>query len=350
MNSRLQNIDFLRIIACLIIIFFHMLYGSPVEMTKDGSKAVDFFFIISGFFFAYKLNLQMSLLDFFKRKLIRLYPVLIFVVLIVVIMSFLGIFECNYLDLIILIMGLSGTGLAYLPNDIYTSQFWYCSVLLWTLLLYFYLLKNYEKKSVNLFIALTVFFCYSFLIQAKNGIINDMIQTFYYVFNVGMMRGIAAIGAGYFIGEWYKLNREKINELSLGLIPKIFISLLEGFCLFFTIYYTVLHKLNFNQIIFIIIFALLMILFLLKKGFISQFCDKNIFVQAGKYTYSIFMTHLIILHYVRPIYWSKNILDLYPLQGYLSLLLFIIIFGVITYHIIEKPIGDYLIKKFLIKK
>lgn len=83
---KIKNIEFLRIIGCLAIILFHLfnnsrlhsffpdiqIYDRFFNMSCDGQKAVDLFFILSGFFFFLKFNVSQSLWDFIKHKLIRL--------------------------------------------------------------------------------------------------------------------------------------------------------------------------------------------------------------------------------------------------------------------------------------
>lgn len=51
-----------------------------------------------------------------------------------------------------------------------------------------------------------------------------------------------------------------------------------------------LHKLKFNnQIVFIIAFVAVIVAFLINKGFISRFLNKNWCVNVAKYTYSFYM-------------------------------------------------------------
>ena len=90
--QKIKNIEFLRIIGCIAIILLHLfenarlhglfgdieIYDKLYCMTSNGQKAVDLFFIISGFFFALKFNPAKSIWEFLKHKFIRLYPVLIF--------------------------------------------------------------------------------------------------------------------------------------------------------------------------------------------------------------------------------------------------------------------------------
>ena len=93
--QKIKNIEFLRVIGCLAVVCLHLfnnarlhglfdditLYDKLFTMTRNGQKAVDLFFILSGFFFAWKLNIAETCLNFIKHKLIRLYPLLVFAIL-----------------------------------------------------------------------------------------------------------------------------------------------------------------------------------------------------------------------------------------------------------------------------
>ncbi|MBQ8460042.1 acyltransferase family protein [bacterium] len=80
--QKIKNIEFLRVIGCIAIILLHLYCGQLYKYFPDitmylkgnnilsnGQKAVDLFFIISGFFFAYLLNTKYSLWEFLKRNL-----------------------------------------------------------------------------------------------------------------------------------------------------------------------------------------------------------------------------------------------------------------------------------------
>ena len=94
--------------------------------------------------------------------------------------SLTGVFKFTFYDNILNLLGLNGTILVISVGNM--AIFWYISAMLWTFVLFSYLLKYYKKESVNLFIALLIFTSYGFMIHAKNGAINNHIQTFYNIF------------------------------------------------------------------------------------------------------------------------------------------------------------------------
>ncbi|ADV43395.1 acyltransferase [Bacteroides helcogenes] len=79
-----QLLDGLRGVAALMVIWYHIFEGfatSPLDQSfNHGYMAVDFFFILSGFVIGYAYDdrwKKMKMTDFFKRRLIRLHPMVI---------------------------------------------------------------------------------------------------------------------------------------------------------------------------------------------------------------------------------------------------------------------------------
>lgn len=77
-------LDGLRGVAALMVIWYHIFEGfatSPIDQKfNHGYLAVDFFFILSGFVIGYAYDdrwKNMSTWGFFKRRLIRLHPMVI---------------------------------------------------------------------------------------------------------------------------------------------------------------------------------------------------------------------------------------------------------------------------------
>ena len=192
-------------------------------------------------------------------------------------------------------------------------------------------------------------FSYSLLIHARNGNIDGSWQTYYHLFNAGMLRAVGGIGVGYFIGEWYKTNIDKINNWKANIYQKIVLSCLEFMCLYFIINNLMLHKLKYNnQFIFIIAFAAIIILFVVKKGIFSQILDNNICLNFSKYTYSLYMVHSPIYSFIRNCFWKYHpeLVYAHPIFNIGCTLTLVVIAGVLTYHFIEKPSVNYLTNKY----
>ena len=83
-----ELLDGLRGVAALLVVFYHIFEGlsfaaggTPITTINHGYLAVDFFFILSGFVIGYayddRLGKTMTTCNFFKRRLIRLHPMII---------------------------------------------------------------------------------------------------------------------------------------------------------------------------------------------------------------------------------------------------------------------------------
>ena len=83
-----ELLDGLRGVAALLVVFYHIFEGlsfaaggTLITTINHGYLAVDFFFILTGFVIGYayddRLGKTMSLGNFFKRRLIRLHPMIV---------------------------------------------------------------------------------------------------------------------------------------------------------------------------------------------------------------------------------------------------------------------------------
>ena len=84
-KPRYEILDGLRGVAAMLVVAFHLLetyyHMEPDQPINHGYLAVDFFFALSGFVIGYAYDdrwNRMSLGNFFKRRLVRLHPMLMF--------------------------------------------------------------------------------------------------------------------------------------------------------------------------------------------------------------------------------------------------------------------------------
>ncbi len=84
-KPRYEILDGLRGVAAMLVVAHHLFetyfHTAPNQPINHGYLAVDFFFVLSGFVIGYAYDdrwNRMSTWDFFKRRLIRLHPMVIF--------------------------------------------------------------------------------------------------------------------------------------------------------------------------------------------------------------------------------------------------------------------------------
>lgn len=83
-KPRYEILDGLRGVAALMVVFFHLFEtyskGPAYQIINHGYLAVDFFFVLSGFVMGYAYNDRwdkMTTWGFFKRRLVRLHPMVV---------------------------------------------------------------------------------------------------------------------------------------------------------------------------------------------------------------------------------------------------------------------------------
>lgn len=83
-KPRYEILDGLRGVAAIMVVFFHIMEtyskGAPYQIINHGYLAVDFFFVLSGFVVGYAYDdrwNKMTTWGFFKRRLVRLHPMVI---------------------------------------------------------------------------------------------------------------------------------------------------------------------------------------------------------------------------------------------------------------------------------
>ena len=104
-KPRYEILDGLRGVAATLVVAYHLLEtyygGGPDQPINHGYLAVDFFFVLSGFVIGYAYDDRwdkMSTWSFFKRRLIRLHPMVIFGTLFGALMFYFG--SCSEFPLI----------------------------------------------------------------------------------------------------------------------------------------------------------------------------------------------------------------------------------------------------------
>ncbi len=121
------DIDGLRAIACLAVVFFHAFPHSLKGVFQGGFIGVDIFFVISGYLissilykkiYASDVSFKENLLDFYVRRVRRIFPALIAVLLFLIVVANIEFFEDEYKRLSLHLFG----GATYISNFILYSE------------------------------------------------------------------------------------------------------------------------------------------------------------------------------------------------------------------------------------
>ncbi len=362
-NTYFKNVEFLRFLMAFDIILYHLFFVGSLLLKSitrfpqenfinqieiystlkntvgiEGQVCVNFFFIISGFFLLLHLKKNQSFFEFFKSKFMRLWPVLFAMWIAYFLMHKFGLGAFNKYSNIFPLLFLNNSGLTLEGNNIGGS--WFVSALMIGLCFYFYIYKHIPKYISDLITSLLVIFCYSFLLHAYSGAIDKgPLKNFYYVLNAGVMQSLAGIGLGIIICNIYNQFKEKFFKMKESIKSKLIFTFVEFYLFCFLIYYLILHKINYNnEMIYILAFSGLFFLFLIKKGYLSKLLETNFSKEMGKYTYSIFLGHGLIIGLTYNFIWLKhpNFIYQHPILQIFIVLFLSTIFGMFLYHFIEK--------------
>lgn len=121
------DIDGLRAIACLSVVFFHAFPHALKDTFQGGFIGVDIFFVISGYLissilykkiYASDESFTSNLLDFYVRRVRRIFPALIAVLLFLIVVGNIEFFEDEYKRLSLHLFG----GASYISNFILYSE------------------------------------------------------------------------------------------------------------------------------------------------------------------------------------------------------------------------------------
>ena len=294
-----------------MIVFFHLraFTDSPLISNVFVSNAdvfVDFFFVLSGFVITYSygnLSDNDQLTSFFKKRLLRIYPLHLILLLAFV---FIETFK-NYLGGFIHINQPDNPN-----NNIYsflTNLFLFNSVKLFNIT---DLTWNLPSWSISAEMISYLVFGIGIFLLSKLGIISKRVFfylgmiaacgitivlitgqiQFQYTYDYGFLRGMI----GFFTGALcysafdrskdllYRLPTAVFHVLEIAMVSLIPILVCCG---------DVFRPFGY---VYEVVFFISILVFSVERGFVSTLLQKSTFLKkAGKYSYSIYMTHALLL-------------------------------------------------------
>ncbi len=304
--KEIKYLNGLRSLAVISVIIYHFNYS----FLNGGFLGVDIFFIISGFLISTKLvrqldNDEFKLVDFYENRFFRIYPSLIF--MIIVTLLYILLFE-NYIfgiektTGIFSILGINNyfqifTNVDYFEKSIFPMPF----IHMWSLAIeiQFYILfpllisKMYKlniKRYINKVLIILILISFSLMIFIFN---NVSINWAYY----GSFSRMFSLIMGSMVGINYKkitiwiknhINKYVINIFSIIILIIIFEFLFkaDGSSKF-------MYDLGF--FLFSILTSLLVILLGSSNSLVKKFLSLDIFKFIATRSYNYYLWHIPIL-------------------------------------------------------
>jgi len=311
MRERFEVLDIFRGIFASLVVLFHLsaFSATPIinnEFIYNNDLFVDFFFVLSGFVIAYSyqfIKTRAELSKFYKKRFFRLYPLHLIVLLLFVVIELSKHFASSYVHVnkidnvsnnvatfftnIFLVNSVKFPGI----NDVsWNIASWSISAemiayLVFGLIILFINRSNLSKVKVIIY-TLIVFAAGLGLYLYKHNF-NLM-----YAFDYGFLRGILGFFVGVICFNTFDGVKAYFRTFSNVLFTIIEILLL-GTTITFVCYGAIFKSYGF---IYEILFFITILIFAFEKGWLSGLLKKSKFLhQTGKYSYSIYMTHTLLL-------------------------------------------------------
>jgi peptidoglycan/LPS O-acetylase OafA/YrhL len=333
----LYHINSLRAISVILIIFYHL----NLKIFEFGFLGVDIFIVISGYLIAKIISEEINatkkfnIYNFLLRRARRLLPVLYFVLLITVFISYF----LTHDDKIFLSSSII-SNILLIPNIF----FWINNVNYFSEHL---INANFLKHTWSLGIEYQFYIFFSFLYLIFNKNLKIFIYTFIvFSFLLDLFLIETKPHASFYliptrlweflIGSIFYLDREKYFKI-FGKIK--FIDLISLTLIFINIFYLNNLGLLYKKLI-VVFFTAIIILCYKKKQFFSL--DNKILNYIGIISFSLYLWHYLIIKLNE--YFFLN-LKIY------QLIFLILILSAFSYHLIEQPFKKsifYIKKKIII--
>ena len=349
MNIKYRSeIDGLRALAVIPVIFFH----AGINFFSGGFVGVDVFFVISGYLITTIIirelnNNTFSIKSFYERRARRIFPALIFIILISSIISFIFLTRSelvSYFKSVIATLLFFSNLYFYKTSPYFRSESdlepllhtWSLSIeeqfyiiFPLTLLLFHKFFKRYIFLMLAFGFVASLFIC-QFLALKTGGTLN-----FYFTFSRAWELALGAICAHILIYKNLSYSTLIKNLLStIGIILIVFSIFFFSRQTVFPSFYTLVPTVGTS----------LIILFADKDTFINKILSIKFLVSIGLISYSLYLWHQPLLAFGRIFF------DEFSNLIKLSLILISLILSYLTFLFIETPFRKNIIifkKNFL---
>ncbi len=354
--EKIKNIEFLRFIFAIIIVYSHILYYCvPIYhlyedfplyvklwMQRAGtSLCVEYFFIMAGFFlFFHFKNKQDSTLEFSINKIIRFWPLIAFSIILSGLLSLFHICDFYSYANVLTLLFLHNVLIWKMTNN---GVSWFVCALFWTSIFLHYSYKTFSHRVFNIIMFILLFMSYTAILTWNNGTITGAQGKIFGLFSGAFFRAFAGLGLGYFLGMlWeniseYVKNFQIKNKLKSALFF-IAISAFEIYLFMFLINNTIFHKISFhNNFIYIVIFSSLFLLFLAKKGLLSKLLENKFSIFLGKFSFAIYIMQEVGFAIEKHFMWTnKAFVYAHPYWNIWASILICVVIGVLSHIFVEQ--------------
>ena len=148
-----------------------------------------------------------------------------------------------------------------------------------------------------------------------------------------MVRGIAGMGLGIVLGSICKRRPD------IGHAKSLAYTMMEAACLVFILGSLFVEAFMPKHWIFLpLSHAILLVLFVQKRGYISSWLESPVWARVARYCLAIYLTHIFFLQWNHTFLWKIGSTEL----NILTAIAEAFALGILAYYVVEKPAVRYL--------
>jgi peptidoglycan/LPS O-acetylase OafA/YrhL len=183
---------------------------------------------------------------------------------------------------------IQGLGFRKLSDGDWNYPSWAISVEFWGNLIFAAFLRG-KSKFFYLFLASFIYV----IIFSVEGNLSSFSYNYFNILNSGLLRGIAGMALGVFLGH--------LRENNTPTLPKTFWHLSEGFSLLtlaLLISLPLEKPYQFTDFVTLPVITFVLLIFSFEKGFISGLIARSKIHQIGVYAFAAYLIHVPVIHFV----------------------------------------------------
>lgn len=340
---RNASVDFFRYLFIINICLWHL--NDQLHLLNHGYLAVEFFFVLSGYFLFYteKKNPNLSTVQFVGKKYKRFYPKYIFAFLITAILKWrlfvpqeLGEVNCWFdacFSRTAEILLIQATGFSEGGEHVINGPMWFLSSLIWSSAIIWATIRTFKEKAASWFLPIIIFIGYTYLLNNPDYWNLERHSPEVIFVCSRMIRGICGISLGYmiaYLADTYSIEKIPLLIVNIAAISSVVVFILAE-----------LASNSYDN------YALYSIPFIIVTCFrtdsvFNKVFKSKMFVSLGKISFDMFLIHIAFLvvyrHFLKMFDLPKyEIVLLYIILitalGYLFNYIFVVIYKFITFQI-----------------
>lgn len=316
-----SSIEFYRFLFTIVICLHHStMFIGEQSWLKHGYICVEFFFILSGYFLynSFSKEKAHSTTKYVLKRVERLWPEYAVAAILAILSRGVFLNDFNLSKAINELLMVRNTGLFRLGG--YNYPTWYIPVMFVCGIFIYGMLTVWNTQYKRIIAPFIILIGYTYIWGLETGIENWRYTAF---FSIPMIRGMCGMSIGVLIGAF-------VDGESFSIINKFSATVIELVSLVFIVVGITTNMVD--DMVTIVAFSSLVLVTVKQSGCLSNLLSKmNIWNKLGKYTYSIYLNHAVIIYVLK--YVNENIFTITPV-----LQIPIMIFAIGLYSVVANRI------------